>query len=399
MNRCVVPIVCVVVAFICPAALRGQNAQDATEKARVLSQQAQQYLAEQKPQLAIPLLRQILSLEPNNFEARGNLGVLLFFQEKYSEAITQLRAVLQAQPDLWKLRMLLGMAEKRTGDPVAAQADLEQAFANLDDKKVQTQAGLELVEVTSASGQLDKAASVTAKLQSIAPRDPQVLFAAYQISLQMMEQSLLSMVIAAPDSAEMHMMMANQFVLQGDTSNAIAQYREAIKLNPRMPGVHFELAEQLKNSSDPALNAQAEAEYKAALDVNQYDEKAWRQLGELMTAKGDLSAARDDYSRALSLQPGDADAETGLANVLVSLKETDKAMSLLESAVKNDPTNLVAHYHLSTLYRQRGRTADAKREMDIFLHYKALKDKLGKVFLNMRSPKDASKAAGHEHIQ
>jgi Flp pilus assembly protein TadD len=373
---------------IYPAAAMAQNAEH-TDKARMLSQQAQEYLAEQKPQLAIPILRQILSLEPSNIEARGNLGVLLFFQGNYSEAITELRTVLQAQRNLWKIRALLGIAEKRTGDPVAAQSDLEQAFNNLEDKNIQKQAGLELIEVTSSSGQMDKAASVAAQLQGIAPQDPQILFAAYQISMQMMQQALLSMIITAPDSAEMHMITANQYVLRGDSANAIAQYREAARLNPRLPGVHFELAEQLKSSSDPALNAQAEAEYKTALDVNRYDEKAWRELGELMAAKGDRKSAREDYTRALALQPNDSDAKTGMAKVLLSLNEPKDAMALLEDAVKEDPTNIVAHYHLSTLYRQAGRTADAKHEMDVFLHYKDLKNKLGKAFQQMRLPADS----------
>ena len=44
----------------------------------------------------------------------ANLGVLLFFQGNYAEAIPQMRAALQLQPDLWKIEALLGIAEKRT---------------------------------------------------------------------------------------------------------------------------------------------------------------------------------------------------------------------------------------------------------------------------------------------
>ena len=41
------------------------------------------------------------------------------------------------------------------------------------------------------------------------------------------------------------------------------------------------------------------------------------------------------------------------------MNRTNEAISLLESAVKDDPTNIVAHYRLSGLYRRAGRTADA----------------------------------------
>ena len=176
------------------------------------------------------------------------------------------------------------------------------------------------------------------------------------------------------------MMMANELGRRGDLANAIAQYREAIRLNPMLPGARFELAEQLRTSSDPALNAQAEDEYKAAIQANQYDAKAWRQLGGIMTAKGDFKAAEEHYRKALALQPQDAEAKTGLAIVLISANQTSEAISLLESAVKDDPTNTAAHFRLSGLYRRAGRTADAKREMDAYQQYKDLKDKLDRTY-------------------
>ena len=370
-----------------------QNAQDVQQKVGALEQQVQKYLQEQKPQLAIPVLREIISLDPKNLNAQGNLGVLLFFQGDYAEAIPHMRAALQLQPDLWRIEALLGIAEKRTGDPRAAQNDLERAFSNLDEQKIQIQAGLELIELYSASARLDKALSVAVKLQELAPEDPQILFVTYQISRQMMDQSLLSMMMVAPDSAEMHMIMAGELGRQGDPANAIAQYREAIRLNPMLPGAHFELAEQLRTSSDPALNAQAEDEYKAAIQVNQYDAKSWRQLGGIMAAKGDFKAAEEHYRKALALQPKDSEAKTGLAIVLISVNQTNEAISLLESAVKDDPTNIAAHYRLSGLYRRAGRTADSQREMDAFQHYKDVKDKLDRVYKRLAGAVRESPAA------
>ena len=361
-------------------ALMAQDAQDVEHKVDALEQQAQKYLQEQKPQLAIPVLREIISLDPKNLNAQGNLGVLLFFQGNYAQAIPHMRAALQVKSDLWRVEALLGIAEKRTGDPKEAQKDLERAFLNLDDRKIQIDTGLELSELDSASAQFDKALSVIVKLEELAPDNPKILFVAYEISRQMGFQSLLSMMVVAPDSAEMHMMMAGELGRQGDHTNAIAQFREAIRLNPALPGAHFELAEQLRTSSDPALNAQAEDEYKAAIQANQYDELSWRQLGEVMSAKSDFKAAEEDYKRALALQPNDSDAKTGLAIVLTSTNRTNEAISLLESAVKDDPTNITAHYRMSILYRRAGRTAEAQHELDQFQHYKDLRGKLGKIF-------------------
>jgi cytochrome c-type biogenesis protein CcmH/NrfG len=114
--------------------------------------------------------------------------------------------------------------------------------------------------------------------------------------------------------------------------------------------------------------------------MNPYDEPSWRQLGGIMAAKSDFKTAAEDYKKALALQPKDSDAETGLAIVCISLNQTNDAIALLENAVKDDPTNIVAHYRLSMLYRRAGRTADAQHETDMFQHYTELKDKLARIF-------------------
>ena len=176
-------------------ALMGQSSQAPPPSIADLEQQVQKHLQEQKPQLAIPLLREIVSLDPKNLNGQANLGVLLFFQGEYAEAIPHLRAALEMQPDLWRIEALLGIAEKRTGNPKEAQSHLERAFSNLDDKKIQMQAGLELIELHSAAAQFDKALAVAGKLQELAPQNPQILLITYEISRQMMDQSLLTMMV------------------------------------------------------------------------------------------------------------------------------------------------------------------------------------------------------------
>jgi Tfp pilus assembly protein PilF len=389
MNTFISKSLCALAVLVLSPVAMAQGVPSTQEHIRALEQQAQEYLHEQKPQLAIPVYRKIISLDPKNLDAHGNLGVLLYFQNNYADSIPQMRAALQLNPDLWKIRALLGIAEKRTGDATAARADLRAAFPKLDDIKIKKQTGLELVELDSSSGRFASALSIVEDLEDQLPTDPQVIFVAYEISSQMMDQSVLNMALAAPDSAEMHVMMAGTLVRQGNRTAAIAQYREAIRLNPNLPGAHYELAEQLRTSTNPALNAQAEGEFKAALQVNQYDEKAWVRLGEIEAANGDYKQAQEDYRKALALQPNNSDAKTNLAIALMSTNQSSKAIPLLQSAVKDDPTNSVAHYRLSLLYRREGRIQDSQHEMKLFLHYKNLKEKLSKIFLDMRTENTA----------
>jgi tetratricopeptide (TPR) repeat protein len=372
--------VCALLLFLSAVSAMGQDAGNSASQVTALEQQVQTYLQQQKPQLAIPLLRQIVSLDPKNLNAQANLGVLMYFQGDFAGAIPEMRSALQIQPNLSRIRGLLGVAEKRTGDMANAQSDLEQAFPSIEDPKFKKQVGLELIEADVAASQFSKALAVVAKLEEAAPQDPQILFVAYEIATQVKDQTLLSVLLVAPESAEMNMMIGGELARQGDHDKAIAKYREAARLNPHLPGVHFELAEQLRAAADPKLNALAEGEYKAAVQENQFDQKSWSHLGEVIAARGGFKAAQEAYNKALALQPGDAETKTDLAIALISTNQQKEAVPLLENAIKDDPTNIVAHYRLSGLYRRAGRLADAKHEMDEYTHYKGLKDKMSEVF-------------------
>ncbi|RRA49849.1 tetratricopeptide repeat protein [Acidipila sp. EB88] len=371
------------------------NPTPATSSSTQLAQHqrlAQQYLAAKRPDLAIPELRAVVQLDPANVDARGNLGVLLYFQGSYADAIPELRAAVTAQSGLAKLQALLGMSEKRTGDLHGAQKDLEASFAGVTDKKIRLDTGLQLVEVDQALGILDEAAATVAQLQTLDPGNPQILAAAYQIYVQGMSEALLSLAVAAPNSAQFPFIMGQQLLQQGQGEKAIVQFRRALAIDPNLPGLHFELAHTLYASSDPAEHAGAAAEYKAAIQINPFDEKAWLGLAALQSEKGDAEEAEASYEKAKSLQPNDAEPYVGLAKLLLAKHDSAKAAELLERAVDLDPTNIAAHYRLSTLYKQQGRAGDAKTQLELYEHYKALQSELETTLQRMRS--DSPETAG-----
>lgn len=357
-----------------------QQQQDMETHAR----QAAEYLKENKPDLAVPEFKAIVELDPNNVDARANLGVLLFFAGKYQEAIPQLRAALKLNPNLPKIQSLLGTAEKGTGDLTAARSDLEQAFPKLEEEKIRVQTGMELIEVYSAMGDLDKAASTVSVLREMKPTDEAILYTSYRVYSDLANESLLSLSIVAPSSARMHQAMAHELAKQGNNAAAIENFRAALKIDPNLPGLHSELAEMLNVSSVPAEKEEAEVEYKKALEVNPFDEQAERRLGDIATRKNDLQEAEKRFTRALQLRPDDSEADIGLARVLMAMNEPQKAEPLLEQAIQLDPTSAVAHFRLSTVYRQTGRTADAKHEIEEYEKYKAMKEKLRDIYQAMR---------------
>jgi tetratricopeptide (TPR) repeat protein len=365
-----------------------QTAPSPQQQVQEHTRKAQEYLRENRPDLAAPEFKAIVALEPNNADARGNLGVLLFFQGAYADAIPQLRAALKMQPSLWKIQALLGMAEKRTGDIHAATGDLEKAFPKVKEQKIRVDTGMELIDIYSKSSEMDKAAGIVSVLRELDPTNVEILYTAYRLYSDLADEARLSLIVVGPNAGRTHKMMAHELARQGNSPEAIANYREALKLEPNLPGLHFELAEMLKSSSTPDAPQQAELEYKASLAVNPFDEKSECRLGDLAAAKGDAASSREHYERALKLQPNDPEANIGLAKALMAMNQPEKALPLLEKAVKLDPTSAVAHFRLSTIYRQMGRTEDAKREIAEYQKYKDMKEKLRDVYRQMRLEPD-----------
>lgn len=348
------------------------------------SKQAQEFLRANKPELAAREFNAILKLDPKNVDARGNLGVLLFFQGDYPNAAQQLRQAIQRQPSLSKIQALLGMCEKRIGETDSARTNLEKAFPKVEDERLRAKTGMELIELYYGAGELDKAAGTVNILRQLKPTDIDILYVAHRIYSSLADESLLSVAMIAPRSARMHQMMAQELARQGDTEKAVAHGREALKIDPKLPGIHFELAEILNSFSDVSRQEAAEQEYIAALADNPLDQKSECRLGEIAYRRSDFKKAFAHYSRALELQPDDQEANLGLAKTLLSMNEPEKAKPLLERAVQMEPFNAITHYHLAKLYRKLGRADDARRELAEFQKLKSAKDQLKEIYDEMR---------------
>jgi tetratricopeptide (TPR) repeat protein len=368
-------------------------AQTAVDRAQQIAEherKAQQFLQEKMPDLAIPELEATVALDPTNMEVRANLGVLLFFQGQYAEAIPQLKAAVEMKADLWKIRSLLGMAERRTGDDKEGPGDLEAAFPHLDEEKLTIEVGRELIESYASTDDFDKASPIISTLLKLEPTNPALLYISYRIHSEMAIAAMLELGLVAPDSAQTHQAMAHELQRDRDLAGTIANLRKALALDPTLPGVHFELAEALHASDDPRIRVEAEQQYRLAVETNPRDPKAAARLGDIEVEKGDSDAAATDYRKALQLQPGFEDAAIGLANVFSKRGDQAEAVTLLKEVEAADPTNVLAHFRLSTIYRKLNRPADVTRELELYRKYKDQREKLRKIYQDMRlvAPQD-----------
>ena len=348
------------------------------------ARRANEFLKANQPAKAIPEFAALVAAQPDNLDAQANLGVLLYFQSRQSEALEHLRKAVQLNPNLPRIQALLGLCEYQLGQLDAARADLSAVMGNLPDPKLRKEVGLTLVEIETAKQDLPAAAVTIATLRDEAPTDPEILYASYRIHTDLAGEALLSLSLAAPQSGQMQQAIAHELERIRDLPGAIAALRKAIAVDPNLPGIHFELAEALHGSDSQADRAQAEHEYTIALEKNPRETQAAVRLGDLHAGRGDLDSAASFYQRALSQQPNNAEAALGLARVYSERNENEKALPLLQQVLTEDPTNMLAHFRLSALYRKMHRPDDAKQELAEYQKYKEIKDGLRQVYGTMR---------------
>jgi len=373
-------------------------AQQAAISPQEHARRANEFLKANQPAKAIPEFAAIVAAQPDNLDAQANLGVLLYFQARYSDALEHLRKAIQINPNLPKIQALLGLCEYQLGQLDAARADMSAAVGNLPDPKFRKQVGLTLIEVETAQHDLAAAAVTIAKLRDQAPTDPEILYASYRIHTDLAGEALLSLSLAAPQSGQMQQAIAHELERIRDLPGAIAAFRKAIAADPNLPGIHFELAEALHGSDSQADRAEAEHEYAIALEKNPREAQAAVRLGDLQADRGDLNSAANLYQRVLTQQPNNAEAALGLARVYSERNDNEKALPLLQQVLTEDPTNMLAHFRLSALYRKMHKPDDAKQELAEYQKYKEIKDGLRQVYGTMRiqAPHLATDDESHE---
>jgi tetratricopeptide (TPR) repeat protein len=345
---------------------------------------AAQYLRANDPKSAVKEFNAVLALDPNNAEAYANLGVIAFLQRDDRTASQYLRKALAIDPSLAKTQALLGICEKRLGDP-SARALLEKSFQKLQDKPLRQMVGMELAVLYEQEGEIDRAVAVMQKLVGLNPDDVEVLYMAQRLYQELAEDTLNKLAVLAPGSARMQQVIAERLINDGELRGATEHYRKALEIDPRIPGVHYELAQAILESApnDPATQAEAGKELAAAVAADGNSAKVQCEFGRIALLKSDLDQAYQRYQDALRLNPGDTEAQLGLGRVLMTMEKPQEAKKYLEMAVQSDPLNAAAHYRLSQVYKRLQMTSQAQKEATLFQEIKKAKEQVTQLYRQM----------------
>ena len=361
-----------------------QTESSPTSSAHDHLQKAEAYIKANDPNSAVKEFDAVLAIDPKNAEAYANLGVIAFFKHDCQNASQNFRKALAINSSMTKAQALLGICLKRSGDP-SARTVLEKSFPKLKDAQLRLQVGLELASLYDQQGDSGATASIMRTLVDLDPDNIEVLFMAQRAYSELADDTLNKLAVIAPGSARMQQVIAERLVNDADLKGAIEHYRKALAIDPRLPGVHFELAEAILAQSpyDAATQAEAQKELDAAVAVDGATSKTECEFGSIALAQSQLEQALAHYQRAYQLNPNEVQAQMGLAKILMMQDKPQDAVKYLKMAVQSDPMNGAAHYQLGTAYRRLQMTELAQKELHLSQEIKQAKDTVEQLYRQM----------------
>jgi tetratricopeptide (TPR) repeat protein len=271
------------------------------EPTRVLGQTAQAYrqqanaFAQSKSwDEAIALYRKVLELEPNDAVAHYDLALSLKYKGETKQAVEEFETAIRLKPGWCEAHFGLGATLYELHDQAEALTDLRKAVA---------------CEPTNAEAHW--------YLAHIYSEQNDFLGAERE----------LTRAVALKPSAEMHFEAGEMEGQLGKLDVAAVQFREAIRLDPKMA-------------------------------------RAYVMLGITLRRQNDHKGALANFRKAVETDPSDPNAQYDLGMELKAEGDTPGAISAFRKAIELKPDFEKAHYSLGISLRSQGDTAAAHKELD-----------------------------------
>jgi tetratricopeptide (TPR) repeat protein len=341
-----------------------------------------------------------ISIDPRRAAFHRLKGLVLQAASRHAEAADAFRAAWLLEPDdpqnayrliayrsapttpqeIERARETLANLERRLIR--REQAGTSAPFTNLSGIKDDAGGGTAFVPAAYASGvsfilqgELDRGvAELRAAIAGdplvtdpASPSEPMVrgIAALRQGTVASAIEHLETAVAGAGDSSEAHRALATAYSITGDITRTVQHLRDAVRLSPRDERSRLALAQILA-----AVGRSAEADEvlrTAVADLPDASALRWRFSTRSQAEQNEDDLALIDMADRLVLLVGKGELYRALAGLAQLHLDDEKAIGLLERAVRTTPNNAAAHKALGRAYAENGRDAEGYAELVIAL--------------------------------
>lgn len=259
--------------------------------------------------VAEPLLTKAVSLEPRSAAALFELGKVALASGDASRAVTQLEAALAADPGADGVHYALAQAYRARGDEQRAAAHVRLW-----------------------------------KDERLYPADP-----------------LMSEITDLLKTAVVFEIRGTQAMDDRKWTEAVALFREGLKVAPRDATLHQNLGTALYLAGDPQA---AEVEFEEAVRLLPGYARPLFSLGVLMEERGRDEDAIERFSKAVAADPAMVNARASLADALRRTGKLDAAIAQYEQIVKVDPSASDARFGRAMALVRLRRFAEARAVLE-----------------------------------
>jgi len=272
------------------------------------------------------LIEKSVAINPDNAEARNNLGYALQEAGQFDEARVQHEAAIRLLPTFADAHNNLGSALRWLGRFDEAERAYREAI------RLKPRFGM---------------AYQNLGLVLLAQNRPEDAMRAFDDAFRI-----------TPDLAEAHLSLGNALLQLKRYDEALAQYRDAARIRPSYAEAHHNAGFLLQHMGRWPDAAEA---YQTALRLKPDSVRTEDGLGYVLLRMGRADDARRHLETALRLAPTDASAHFNLANALLDLGRIDDSVTEYRQALKYEspPGAAETHNNLGIALAQLGRMSEA----------------------------------------
>jgi len=164
-----------------------------------------------------------------------------------------------------------------------------------------------------------------------------------------------------PDYDDPHQNLGNALYKLGRPAEAIPQYEAALRVRPDDASIRYGLG-----AAYARLGREGEAirEFESALACKAESSQTWYNLGNALLDRDRNEGAERAFATAIALRPDYVDALVNHAGVLARLGREDRAIDEFRAALRLEPRAADVHNNLGGLLAERGRLAEARAEFE-----------------------------------